>query len=141
MSSEATPIKPKPIPPGKPEYFKPEIVAEALKRANGRRTKAARLLGCCAKTVNNYIHRYPELQDLFYEFKQGRFDWAEDVLMDHLGANSLSAAQFILKYGDGAEERGFKPQASARLTTDEGGLKIDLSVKALGLTERDLAAA
>jgi hypothetical protein len=43
--------KPKNLPPRKQCYFTEEQVAEALRAGEGRLSRAAKMLGCCAKTI------------------------------------------------------------------------------------------
>ncbi len=49
-------------PAGPPERYRPDQVAEALRRAGGNRRQAARLLGCWKQTVEGYIRRYSEVK-------------------------------------------------------------------------------
>ncbi len=53
---------PRSKPAGPRQRYRPDQVADALRRAGGNQTQAAKLLGCWKQTVEAYVKRYPEVK-------------------------------------------------------------------------------
>lgn len=81
---------------GRPREYQPEQIAEALRKAGGIYTQAARMLDCDRRTVVHYIERYDWLKEVQTETREKKIDLAETVVMRHLQENNLTAAFFVL---------------------------------------------
>ena len=84
-------------PPIKQPYFTMEQVAEVLIASRGRRSEAGKMLGCCARTITDYIKRHPKLQELDEEIRTARLDMCGDVVDMHVERCDLRAAMFQLR--------------------------------------------
>jgi hypothetical protein len=84
-------------PPIKQPYFTMEQVAKALIGCRGRRSGAGKMLGCCARTITDYIKRFPKLEELDQEIRTARLDMCEDVVDMHVERCDLRAAMFQLR--------------------------------------------
>ena len=58
-------------------YFEPEEVIDAIERANGIVTGAARILDCHRRTIFNYIKSYEEVEKAYNEARERVVDIAE----------------------------------------------------------------
>jgi hypothetical protein len=125
------------VTPRKQCYFTEEQVAEALRAGEGRLSRAAKMLGCCAKTVREYIDRFPALADVEYEFCIAENEMAEDVVKAHLKNCNLNAAQFRLNKRDPR----YKTVSASRTEMTANASGITLSVEMLKLSDQDQAAA
>ncbi len=67
-----------------PHYTK-EQIASALIKTFGIKFAAARLLGCSRQTVDNYIERYPELEQVRHQAKEARIDLFEEKQLKLVG--------------------------------------------------------
>jgi hypothetical protein len=137
QSSQIATVKPKCNLPRKQCYFTEEQVYEALLKHEGKRSKAAKELDCHVRTIDNYIARFPSLQDVMHDRKVGICDQSEEVLKKHNAAGNPGTAQFFLKnlHPDYGPKGGNKTELIA---TPQG---MKLSVQSLGMTEEDQAAA
>ncbi|HOQ49662.1 MAG TPA: hypothetical protein PLV01_07535 [Candidatus Kapabacteria bacterium] len=82
--------------PNKPK-FRVETVKEALIKANGFISQAAKILQCDRTTVYSYFKRYPELNDVLKEQRETMLDFAESKLMAAISKGNLTAIIFFLK--------------------------------------------
>ena len=60
------------------KHYTKEQIASALIKSFGIKFKAARMLGCVRQTVDNYIERYPELEQVIHQAKEARIDLFEE---------------------------------------------------------------
>lgn len=85
----------------KPEKFKPEQIAEALRATAGIHVAAAAKLHCSRYTIARMLKRYPKLQKLQDELNEEILDVGESVLVSALKSDdkrvALDAAKFLLK--------------------------------------------
>jgi hypothetical protein len=123
--------------PRKQCKFTEEQVYDALLRHEGARSLVAKELGCHVRTIDNYIARFPSLQDVMHDRKVGICDHSEAVLKKARVSGNTNVAQFQLKNlsPDYAPKGGNKTELIA---TSQG---MKLSVQSLGMTEEDQAAA
>ena len=63
------------------EKYTPDQIIEALNRAGGFVSFAARSLNTTTKTVYDYIHRYPDIKTKLDEIRHTQFDIAESVIV------------------------------------------------------------
>jgi hypothetical protein len=78
--------------------FTRQQIIDALKATGGFITHAAKELGCCYVTIENYINDDPSIAVELQQIKENRLDIAESVVMKHLRGDSLEAAKYYLKY-------------------------------------------
>jgi hypothetical protein len=135
--SQNVTVKARPTPPRKQCYFTEEQVYAAMLKHEGARSLAAKELGCHVRTIDNYIERYPSLQEILHDRKVGICDHSEEVLKKARVSGNTNVAQFQLKnlHPDYAPKGGNKTELIA---TSQG---MKLSVQSLGMTEEDQAAA
>lgn len=75
--------------------YEPEKVADALIAAGGVKSQAAAILGCDRTTVDNYIERHPELEDVWKQARSSLVDRAEGVISRAIDADDLKAAMYV----------------------------------------------
>jgi hypothetical protein len=87
-------------------------------------SEAAALLECGRKTLYRYVHDYyPELREfLDNEVRATIGDFAENMVMSHMKAGSLPAAQFYLRAQ--CKDRGW----SDRVSIEHAG-RVDVAVE------------
>jgi hypothetical protein len=90
----------------KPQY-KPQQVADALRKSRGIKAAAARLLGCERETVENYCKRYPQVQAVCDEARQTLVDLAEGQLVRQVDQGDQRAVFFVLTTL--GKDRGYAP--------------------------------
>jgi hypothetical protein len=134
---QIAPVKPKCNLPRKKCYFTEEQVYAAMLKHEGKRSKVAKELDCHVRTVDEYIKRFPSLQDIAYDNRVATCDQSEDVLKKHTSAGNAGVAQFNLTHlhPDYQKKQGTKTDVIA---TPQG---VAVSVQSLGMTEEDQAAA
>lgn len=81
------------------EHFEVELIAEALTRARGWRSVAAKILKCSPSTVTNYINRYPELAGLVAVIDASNKDYVESKLFANISKGKEASIFFFLKSG------------------------------------------
>lgn len=81
----------------KPELFSIDTVKEALIKANGKVSEAAKKLGVSVPTVYNYIDRYPELKEIRQNAVEALIDLAESALEKKIKRGDTTAIIFTLK--------------------------------------------
>lgn len=62
--------------------FNIEQIQNAILKANGLVSVTAKILGCEAKTIYNYIDKYPQLKDTLQEARNKTLDIAENKLFE-----------------------------------------------------------
>ena len=82
---------------GHQEKFTPEQIIEALREMGGFVTKAADMLGCNYRTLENYFHKYPEILEARKEIDNGYLDLAEFELLKLVKDGDKDALKFYLK--------------------------------------------
>jgi len=85
------------IPPGKPERYTTEEVCEALMKAKGLVSVAARQLGCAPRTVRAYVDRHPTVAEAKREAREGILDMAEARLFQAIDKGEPWAISSILR--------------------------------------------
>jgi len=71
-------------------------VAEALRKTDGLVTYAAKRLKCTYQTVIHYIARYPELEEVREQAREGLIDLSESKLVSKIKAGNLDAVKYHL---------------------------------------------
>lgn len=87
------------------EKFAPEQIIEALRASKGMVYIAADALGCTAKTVYNYIERYPEVKEARKAARGRTLDVGELKLFNAVERDEAWAIAFLLKTL--GKERGY----------------------------------
>lgn len=77
--------------------FKIEQIQNAILKANGLVSVTAKILGCKAKTIYNYIDKYPQLKDTLQEARNKTLDLAENKLFELINEKDKTAIIFFLK--------------------------------------------
>lgn len=114
--------------PKKPEMFKPEDVAEALRVNHGNASAAARVLQCHPDTIRAYCSKYPEVKAARESGTEVRLDVAEAALDRAVQKGEAWAVCFLLK------TRGKSRGYIERQEIDHAG-SIDFRPKAIGRRE------
>jgi hypothetical protein len=85
----------------RPDYTREQVI-EALTKTGGFLTESAKALGCCYRTIYNYIKKDPTIADEIEQIKENRLDIAESrlmALMDGVDSKlALTAIMFYLKH-------------------------------------------
>jgi len=79
------------------EVFRPEKVIEAIEKAHGIKSQAARLLGCNRQTITNYIDRHKSVKTAFEDAKESFIDTAESKLFENIEKGDVTSIIFCLK--------------------------------------------
>lgn len=82
----------------RPSKYTKAAIAEALEKAHGLRTIAARVLNCSPRTIHKYIERYPDLAEIVEYSTIERFERAWLKLDDKIGKGEPWAIQTALRY-------------------------------------------
>lgn len=78
------------------QQYTEEQIKEALIKAKGMLSIAARSLGCSARTVRNYMSRFPELSEVRWEAKIEIIDMAEVALFKNIKAGKEASVIYAL---------------------------------------------
>lgn len=79
------------------EIFKPDKVIEAIEKAHGIKSQAARILGCNRQTITNYIDRHEDVKTAFEDAKESFVDMAESKLFENIEGGDVTSIIFCLK--------------------------------------------
>ena len=101
--------------------FTRKQIVDSLESTGGFITHAAKVLGCCYETIENYIKRDPSIGVVLAQIKENRLDIAESVIMSAMRdteemREAVGAAKFYLKYkGHG---RGYLKHSKIEVSED-----------------------
>ncbi len=98
------------------ERFSVREVAEALDKAGGFVTYAARYLKCRVSTVRSYLKKYPQLNELVKDIKEFRLDTSEVQLFKKINKGDNTAIIFHLKCQ--GKDRGYIDNAAINYNVD-----------------------
>lgn len=101
----------------RPQRYTAEEVAAAVYECKGLASIAAQRLGCSAKTVRNYVDKYPTVKEAIAQAREDLKDNAESRLLARIDADDLTAIIFFLKTQ--AKDRGYVERSE--VTGAEGG--------------------
>jgi transposase-like protein len=79
------------------QKYKAADVADAIRKAQGNVSHAARLLGCDRGTVYNYIHKYQTVEAALDEARESMLDYVESKLLEAISGGNITAMIFYLK--------------------------------------------
>jgi|YNPBryunderm2012_1023409.scaffolds.fasta_scaffold23630_2 hypothetical protein len=82
---------------GRPQKFTPAEVAEALRKARGLKSRAAKLLGCTTRLLDYYCQRYKTCRDACSEARNEILDMGEAKLWEQVAKGEGWAVCFLLK--------------------------------------------
>jgi uncharacterized membrane protein YcaP (DUF421 family) len=77
--------------------FNLKQLENAILKANGLISVAAKILNCDNKTIYNYIDKYPTLKDTLQEARNKTLDLAENKLFELIKEKDKTAIIFFLK--------------------------------------------
>lgn len=110
--------------------FTKQQVGDAIERAHGMLTGAARFLGCSTRTLLRYLQRYPELEQLRNEARGEAVEQVELRLLECALQGEAWAVQFLLRnwkpevYGDRARLHHQHEPAPIELNLSDGDRAI-----------------
>ena len=81
---------------GKSKYSV-EMMIDAIQKAEGNLSEAARILECSRTTVHNYVNKYVTVKATYDEENEKFIDLAQGQLKRHVKKGSLPAIMFVLK--------------------------------------------
>jgi hypothetical protein len=100
--------------------FTRQQIIDALKATGGFITHAAKELGCCYVTIENYINDDPSIAVENAQIKENRLDIAESVVVETMEGSdikeAMNAAKFYLKYK--GRNRGYIKHQKIEVTDD-----------------------
>ena len=117
------------------------VVIAAVKKCRGVRTKVAEMLGIARSTVQEYINRFPEVKEAFYEadnqmldavenklefFTQGYIPRSDGTKENVPLALQLDAVKFYLRCK--GKERGYTERVEQEVTGKDGSPLAPLSI-------------
>lgn len=108
--------------------YKPEVMAEAIRKSGGVLSEAARIVGCTRKTLRSYREEYEIVQEAWDDENEIHLDKQEVGLLDFCEGRvdgqttreRLDAIKFYLRTK--GRERGYGDRQDVDMTT--GGEKI-----------------
>jgi len=84
-----------------------QVLIDALRKAGGLITRAAKIVPCDAETIRERVRAKPEFKTLIQELREELIDGAEEGLAHHVREQNLQAVTFTLRtlgrdrgYGD-----------------------------------------
>ena len=80
----------------KPRYTVEEV-REAILKARGVLSEAARALECTRQSLQGYVKKFPELADILTDAREHSLDVAEHALMSQIDRGNIAAIIFYLK--------------------------------------------
>lgn len=101
------------------ERYTAAQMIEAIQKANGIKTVAARRLGCNRHTVTRYIEQYATVREAYLDARLGLRDLAESQLVRALSMGDWKAIAFTLTHMNEAGE--IKPPTQRHEHTGEDG--------------------
>lgn len=131
--------------PGVPLNITKDEIREAIKKARGRVTHAAKALSISHNTIYTKLNEDPELWECVHEARKANdeymLDMAEDTLLhaiskrDDDGTNALKSSFFILN--NKGRGRGYNPPIKSDGYDDKDRQKMDALMKVLGEKQSD----
>lgn len=97
------------------EKFTVDQVADALRKAAGNQSAAAKMLKTNRSTIHGYVERYPQLRQVIAEAKEETLDLAEDQLIQKIRQGNMAAIIFFLKTQ--GKSRGFVEKGEVKIET------------------------
>ena len=82
---------------GNGNKYSVEMMIDAIQKADGNLSEAARILGCSRTTVHNYVNKYVTVRATYEEENDKFIDLAEAKLRKTVEKGSLPAIMFVLK--------------------------------------------
>lgn len=101
------------------QVYTAQQIAEALTRAKGFVSVAAKNLGCSDATVRNYIERYAMCKQAVLDSREQMIDIAEGRLYQNINEGDNTAIIFFLKTQ--AKHRGYIEKSVTEVTGKDGG--------------------
>ena len=98
------------------QQYKIIDIKNALIKAKGFISQAARILKCDQSTVRNYIARYPELEEIRNDCREEFLDLAESKLISNINNNDNTAIIFFLKTQ--GKSRGYQDKQEIEQKTE-----------------------
>ena len=122
--------------PARPKYTEDQM-AEAITRADGNLTVAAKSLKCTRETVRRYVNRSLKLGGVLEDARETLIDFAEHKLHEHIQNDNLIATIFFLKTQ--ARHRGYieRPEPGSEYDDTETVVTMKLGDKVLKQTPPD----
>lgn len=77
--------------------FTASQMIDAIRKAEGNLSDAARYLGCHRCTVHRYVNKYPTVKQAYEDENEMFVDEAQGMLRRHVRKGSLPAIMFLLK--------------------------------------------
>jgi len=111
-------------------YYTFEQVANALTKTFGIKLAAAKRLGCHRVTVDEYIARWPELEDVRQQAKEGRVDLAEAKLIELTSDNHFAATRFTLEGSKEGRARGWGTRPQIQIG-DQDNRQLQITIEKL----------
>lgn len=113
---------------------------EAVRASNGIKSEVARRLKCSRQTVDNYLHKYPELQAELVRSRDSFVDLAETKLLKMVKKDNLTAILFTLETL--GKNRGWTKRTEITGADGENVLKLPPemmdALKSMGLSAADV---
>lgn len=82
---------------GHPELFDFDFIAQAIESCHGNVFATAKKLNTSRRTIYNYLERYPELEKVRNEARDGFLDKAESILYRKVEEGETTPLIFYLK--------------------------------------------
>lgn len=94
------------------QKYKPDQVIDAIQRAHGIATVAAKVLGCTRGVIYLYMERYPEIKEACTEARNATVDYAENKQIQALRRGERWAIENWLFYSKEGRARGWLRRAA-----------------------------
>ena len=96
-----------------------EQIVDALVKAEGFITRAAKALGCSPRTVYRYAEKYATVAQAIETAREERIDWVESKLFEQIDNGHVTAMIFYLKCQ--AKDRGYVERYQQEISGPDGG--------------------
>ena len=116
------------------QRFTPRQIARALRGSRGYKSHAARVLKCAIGTIDLYLKRYPELNQVLEDARERQIDDAETQLQNQIDQGNVPATIFFLKTQ--GKQRGFVERTEEQ---HSGSMTLDIRLPDVLLPGSDFA--
>lgn len=108
------------------DRYSEEQIEDAIRKAGGFISTAAKMLKCTSKTIYNYIDRSEKLKDLVDEIRLEYNDIGEAALIANVKDRKTAETIFFNKTRN--KDRGYIEKQQVDITTNDQPIKININL-------------
>tara|TARA_Y100001963_G_C6695082_1_gene406581 strand:- start:483 stop:836 length:354 start_codon:yes stop_codon:yes gene_type:complete len=112
------------------DRYTEEQIIDAIRKAGGFISTAAKMLKCTSKTIYNYIDKSETLQDVIDEIRLEYDDMGEAALIANVREKKTAEVLFYNKTRN--KGRGYIEKQQVDITTNDQPIKININLDDAG---------